>query len=126
MGVFKRVHHFLKRASKMHVQLTADVSKDLDVWCNLVSSLASRHTHLCDLWSFTPTWMGTTDTSDSGMGTSLYGAPANTHTSSEDLNLNIGSGSDAEDLSSEEINRGTKNKEREKIIPLRLLPIRTL
>ena len=40
----------------------------LDTWRDLVISLASRPTHLREIHPFTPTWMGKTDASGSGMG----------------------------------------------------------
>ena len=67
-GIFTRVQRALKRAAGMHFQLTTYVHDELDSWHNLISSLARRPTHLRELHTFPPTWMGTTDTSVSGMG----------------------------------------------------------
>ena len=56
------------RLTGRHVQLTADVHDELETWRELVCSLFSRPTHLRKLQPFSPTWIGTTNASGSGMG----------------------------------------------------------
>ena len=65
--MFTRVQHSLKRVTRRHVQLTADVHNELEAWRKLVRSLAIRPTHLRKLQPFTPTWIGTTNESGSGI-----------------------------------------------------------
>ena len=67
-GMSTRVKHDLKRAAGRHVKLTVDVYDELNAWRKLVSSLAIRPTHFHELETFSPTWIGTTDVSGSGMG----------------------------------------------------------
>ena len=46
MGIFTLVQHAHKRSTWRHVQLTSEVHYELEAWCELVRSLASRPTHL--------------------------------------------------------------------------------
>ena len=66
--MLKQVQHALKRAAGRHVQLTTDMHDKLEAWHELVSSLASRPTHLRELEPFLPTWIVNTDASGLGMG----------------------------------------------------------
>ena len=62
------MQHALTGASGRHFQLTADVHNKLEVWRDLVCSLASSPTYLCELQPFSPTWMGNKNSSGSGIG----------------------------------------------------------
>ena len=64
--MFTRVHHDLTKASRWHVHLATNVHNKLDACCDLISSLASRPTRLCEINPPTPTWVGDTDTSRTG------------------------------------------------------------
>ena len=66
-GMFTRFQHSLKRVTGRHVQLTSYMHDELEAWRELVRSLASHPTHLRKLQPFSPTWIGTTNASGSGM-----------------------------------------------------------
>ena len=65
--MFIRVQHSLKRAVGRHVQLTTYVHDELEVWREVVYSLANRPTHLRELEPFAPSRIGSTVASGSGM-----------------------------------------------------------
>ena len=57
-GMFTQVQHTLKRETRRHAQLTADVKNELEAWRKLVCSLASQPTHLRKLQPSPPHGLG--------------------------------------------------------------------
>ena len=66
--MFTRLQHALKRTNGRRINLTTPVQEELSVWHHLVASLATRPTHLCEIWPHPPTWIGATDASLTGIG----------------------------------------------------------
>ena len=77
-GMFTSVHHTLTRAAGRHSHLTKDVNDDLEAWRELVCRLAIWPTHLRELQTSPPTWMGTPYESGSGMGGGGLSRPVST------------------------------------------------
>ena len=66
--MFTRMQHALTIYARRHVHLIAEMYDELEAWCNIISSLDRRPTHLRKLRPFNSDWMGMTDASGSGMG----------------------------------------------------------
>ena len=74
-----RLQHALKTTKGHWINLTTPVHKELTVWCHLVTSLATRPTHLQEIRPHPPTWIGATDASLTGMGGVCYSPSGDWH-----------------------------------------------
>ena len=68
LGFFTRLQHALKTADLRRVLITAQVHNELNLWHNLIYSLASSTTHLRLIQPHLTTWTGATGASLYGMG----------------------------------------------------------
>ena len=67
-GIFSRLHQILKTAEGRRVTLTAQVQRELNLWRQLIFSLAKRPTHLRKIRPHPPTWTGAMKEYLKGMG----------------------------------------------------------
>ena len=92
-GMFTRLQHALKRANGRRIILTTPVQKESTVWRHVVASLATRTTHLREIWLHPPTWIGDTDAYLTGMGGVCHNPNGDWHvwriTFSSDIRANI-------------------------------------
>ena len=70
--MFTHIQHALKTAKGSRINLTTLVHEELTVWRHLVTSLSTRPTHLREIRTHPPTWIGAKDASLTGMGGVCY------------------------------------------------------
>ena len=78
-GMFTRLQHDLKTAKGRRIKLTTPVHEELTVWRHLVTSLATRPTHIREIRPHPPTWIGATYASLTGMGGVYYSPSGDWH-----------------------------------------------
>ena len=65
--MFTRLQHPLRTAKVCRMNLSTPVHVELTLWRHMVASLAAIPTHLREIRLPTPTWIGATDASLTGM-----------------------------------------------------------
>ena len=77
--MFTRLQHALQTAKGRRIHLTTPVHEQLTVWRQMVTSLATRPTHIQEIRPHPPTWIGATDAFLIGMGGVCYSPSGEWH-----------------------------------------------